>query len=203
MIDTQDLLVVVADSDQQFAIRTLLEKRSKALGLKDLRVSVERHSGRDPGVYNTGVALLGSFGFPDRFKFAMLVIDTEWEDSPGLQGIETRILRDLKTRGWEEKSAVIAIEPEIEAWVWQDSPHIPRVLGRKDSFDDMRQSLKDLWPLELSKPKDPKTVFDRARGRLPRSPALFAQLAEKVSVQRCTDPSFLKFRDQLQIWFSI
>ena len=38
--------------------------------------------------------------------------------------------------------------------------------------------------------------------RLPRSAALYRQLAQQVSLTRCTDASFLKFKVTLQKWFA-
>lgn len=54
------------------------------------------------------------------------------------------------------------------------------------------------------KPVRPKEAMEDALRsvRLPRSSALYRQLAQQVSLSRCTDESFLKLRKILQTWFS-
>jgi hypothetical protein len=53
------------------------------------------------------------------------------------------------------------------------------------------------------KPFDPKLAVEqvlRQAGK-PRSSAIYEQLARRVSLQRCTDPAFVKFTTVLQKWF--
>lgn len=56
-----------------------------------------------------------------------------------------------------------------------------------------------------SKPERPKEAMEQALRmvRLPRSSALYRQLAQQVSLARCTDASFLKFKALLQNWFAM
>jgi hypothetical protein len=53
------------------------------------------------------------------------------------------------------------------------------------------------------KPKRPKEALEQALrlARKSRSSSIFRQLAQRVSVKRCTDPAFLKFKATLQRWF--
>ena len=54
-----------------------------------------------------------------------------------------------------------------------------------------------------TKPKDPKRAVEEALRivRKQRSSAIYLQLAQRVSVHRCVDEAFLKFRKLLQQWF--
>ncbi|MFB3133348.1 MAG: hypothetical protein ACE10K_12585, partial [Rhodothermales bacterium] len=55
------------------------------------------------------------------------------------------------------------------------------------------------------KPQRPKEAVEavlRATDT-PRSSSLYRQLAQKVSLNRCDDPAFLKLKSTLQEWFGI
>jgi hypothetical protein len=39
--------------------------------------------------------------------------------------------------------------------------------------------------------------------RIPRSSKIYGKLASRVSVERCTDASFARFRDVLRRWFPV
>jgi hypothetical protein len=57
----------------------------------------------------------------------------------------------------------------------------------------------------LDKPKRPKEAVEQALRfvRKARSSALYRQLAERVSLRRCTDPAFSKLMRVLRNWFPI
>jgi len=69
----------------------------------------------------------------------------------------------IYTRGWrEDRFAVIVINPELEAWIWQDNVHVEKALGYT-SPPSLRLWLRDegLWPDGLEKPPDPKEAVLR------------------------------------------
>ena len=112
----------------------------------------------------------------------------------------------MQNAGWDNDGiAVVSIEPELEAWVFGVSAgHLEDVIGWSQP-----QSIRD-W-LEINghvsvgeaKPTDPQTAFDemlRLHGKR-RSRSLFANLAQRVSLARCQDRAFQKFRTTLQRWF--
>lgn len=102
---------------------------------------------------------------------------------------------------WDE-SAVVVIDPELEAWVWQDNPNVPVALGAPS---DSRRLLDAAghWPDNQRKPTDPKEALEylRTRHGADRSKAVFRRVAERVSVGGCVDPAFLHLRDTLRDWF--
>lgn len=53
------------------------------------------------------------------------------------------------------------------------------------------------------KPHAPKEAMEAVLrlARLPRSAARYRQLAEKISLDRCSDETFRKLRTTLQTWF--
>jgi hypothetical protein len=54
-----------------------------------------------------------------------------------------------------------------------------------------------------TKPERPKEAMKAAMRQVRKSSSssVFRELAEKVSVHRCTDPAFQKLRDTLREWF--
>ncbi|MEN8217565.1 MAG: hypothetical protein ABFS56_14585 [Pseudomonadota bacterium] len=65
--------------------------------------------------------------------------------------------------GWEkDRFVVIVIDPELEAWMWQDNPHIAKAFGfnKSSSLRDWLCS-QGLWPLDSPKPPDPKLAFEK------------------------------------------
>ncbi|NJL28558.1 MAG: hypothetical protein HC897_12045 [Thermoanaerobaculia bacterium] len=97
------------------------------------------------------------------------------------------------------------LDPELEAWLWSDSPHVDSVLGWKDRNPTLRAWLAEQGFLVegAAKPSQPKEAVEKALRvvRKPRSSALYRQLAERVSFERCTDPAFARFKDVLRGWF--
>lgn len=202
MIASRDLVALVADSHQARVLKTLLSRRWQALGLRliDSPDDVYPHPRSDPGVYHGAEAFLGPFRHSHRF--ALVMLDVEFSGSPGsASAIEKDIQSRLDAKGWENRSQVIAINPELEAWVWSDSPHVEQVLGR--SFPQIRQiaTENNWWPAGSSKPLRPKELLKAVLRPTPVSAAVFGDLAEHVGLQRCVDPSFARLRETLHAWF--
>ena len=99
----------------------------------------------------------------------------------------------------------MAIDPEVEVWVWTDSPHVASVLGWQDQPLPLREWLnREGWLLSgAHKPENPKKAMIEAlrRTQRPRSSALFLELAARVNTNRCIDPAFLKLKEVLRAWF--
>lgn len=99
------------------------------------------------------------------------------------------------------------IEPELEAWVFSDSPHVAEALGWSGRTPDLATWLREggFWEPGRVKPEDPKRAVDEAlrEARVRRSSSIYRTLAGKVSLQRCRDASFLNLRGVLQQWFPI
>ncbi len=104
----KDLVVLVADLQQERTIQTLLEERRFSLGLRPVTFDIFRHPGHDPGVYRqAGVFLAMLTG---QYRYALALLDVAWEGSPGnVAEIEQTVQMDLDRRGWRNRSAVIAL----------------------------------------------------------------------------------------------
>ena len=75
--------------------------------------------------------------------------------------------------------------------------------GRTPALRAWVQSVPGRWRTGEGKPDRPKEAFDAALREVgkPYSPSVFEDLAAKVSINRCVDPAFDKFRSTLQQWF--
>ncbi len=200
--DTIDLVILVADADAEWTVRTLIEKRRHALGIRPVRAKVVRHPHRDAGVRSHGHEFLRQY--VGKADYALVMLDREGSGhehrSPG--EIESDIEARLVQNGWTpEHVAAVVLDPELEAWVWSPSPHVAEVIGLES--DELQAILEQVSLNALNKPERPKEVLEKAlrQSRRPFSARIFQELAESVSLRHCQDRAFGKFRSTLQRWF--
>ena len=114
-----------------------------------------------------------------RASHALVVFDREGSghESDPVSDLEEEVTRRLAAAGWGDRAAAIAIDPELEVWVWSDSPHVDRCLGWEGEQPSLRAWLEEqgMWPPGEPKPQDPKLAVELAlrRARKPRSSALY------------------------------
>lgn len=203
---THDLVVLVPDKHIEHAVRGLLA-RPESLGMRRLapnRVAFHVHPERDPGVFHTGAELLA--GFAHDARHALVVLDQMWSGAPTNRAEELeRLIETRLEPTWATRARCVCISPEVEVWVWSDSPHVAKELGWENP-EQLYEWLtrRGLWSKERSaKPDDPKKAFEAATREkaVPRSSAIFEKLATKVSLERCTDRAFIRLRGTLREWF--
>lgn len=137
---------------------------------------------------------------------ALIVLDEQWDPSPGAEEICEMIEGNMRKSGWErERFEVIVISPELEAWMWQENnPNVADAF-RYRGDPPLRKRLQEdgLWPDGVPKPSDPKEAVRRARiyGKSVSIPVIFKGICSRVSVKGCKDPAFLKMVAALQRWF--
>lgn len=203
MTANKDLFLLLADTDAQYAIETLLN-RPRALGIRPICYDRIRHVGRDAGCRKDCVELLRRY--QRSHAHALVVFDRHgsgWDKRPR-EEIEADRERALADSGWEKRAAVIVLDPELEAWVWSTSPHVAAVLGWKTPETLQAFLQRHRWlETESAKPEQPKEAMEAVlrQARKPRSARIFGELAEKIGLSTCTDPAFAKFRATLQHWF--
>lgn len=200
----RDLLVLVADRNMEMAVRGVLARR-KSLGIRQVTADVRRHPEHDCGCRQGGVEFLSVF--VGQYQHALLVFDREGcgQEDPA-ERIESELEGALATTGWGDHAAVVVPDPELEIWVWSDSPHVERELGWSGRQPTLREWLceKGFLGAGQIKPARPKEAMQAALREVgkSRSSALFAALAERVSLKKCEDRAFLKLRATLACWFS-
>ncbi len=197
-----DLVLLVADANMEQTVKGLLS-RPEALGIRAVTFEVIKHVERDPGCLK-GADLLRLYR--DRYRHALVLFDRE---GSGREGSSREVLeRDLEERlasDWGERARVVVLDPELEAWLWSDSPHVDAVLGWGGRAQSLRSWLVDrnLLVAGAVKPQRPKEAAEKALRQVwkPRSSALYGELARKVSFKRCEDPSFRRLLAILRGWF--
>lgn len=200
---SSDLVVLVPDKDIEQAVGGLLG-RHQSIGIRSpVGVKFIVHPGRDPGVYNTGDALIEPF--VGEARYALIIFDRAWDGAPSADpAVLAETVESRCHPAWADRARCICIEPEVENWVWSDSPHVPSALGWANR-EELRTWLhaRGLWPSGAIKPPDPKAAFEAAtrQKKVVPSSSIFGELAKKVGIQRCQDLSFLRLLGILREWF--
>ena len=202
---TQDLFVLTADADMKALVESLLG-RHHSLRIREIAFDIESYHNHDGGCRTGAVEYLRPF--MTEYRHAIVMFD--WHgcgsESPR-EEIQKEIEKSLEANGWSEgRAKVIVIEPELEAWVWNGSLHVPKTLKwDRGDYDDLRSWLycQELWPKSLSKPPEPKIAMERVlrESRTQKSSRIFAKIGQKVKFSGCTDPAFCEFQSTLRKWF--
>ena len=200
----KDLVSVVADKQIRATLEALLLRR-RALGIGPVEAEILLHPNHDPGCYARPADLLR--GYRQAAEHALIVLDHAWDGVPVTSGAELEALIEekLEQAGMADWAVPVVIEPELEAWVFSNSPHVPEVLGWKGSWSAFRKALdeQNLWTAADAKPADPKAAIQYVLGRTgkSRSASLFRRLARRVNTAGCQDRAFRRLKELLQGWF--
>lgn len=207
-----DLLFLVADKNMAEAVGGLLERDQiyQAIGCApfqfDARRDIKVAAGQnDPGLYVRANELLRPLAA--EYRHAVVIVDEEWEGSPGEEEIVRRLSEHLVNAGWAKESSLpLVVRPEADVWLWSDSPHSATALGWP-SWAELRPALEREGYLaaDRKKPERPKEAAEWALkncGRkAPRSAALYRQVSSRVSVRRCEDTALTRLIEALRTWF--
>ena len=203
---SKDLVVLAADGTIQRTIQTLLEERRDSLGISAISVDFQTHRHRDSGCRTSPGSVINPLR--SRYSKAMVVFDFHGsgERHRTATQLETDLEQELRRAGWgQDEIAVLSIEPELEAWVFGASfQRLEQIIdwSQSQSIRSWLEINDHLFPGEI-KPTDPQAAFDEMlelQGKR-RSRRLFADIARTVSLSRCQDRAFQKFRTTLQRWF--
>ena len=199
----KDLIVLVADKDMKLGMEGLL-KRPGVLGICPMTHDVFAHPQHDPACRLRGHEFLRSFG--RQYAHALVLFDREGCGSDkDRDAIQSDVEGHLRGSGWKDQAAAVVIDPEFEMWVWSDSPHVDSVLG----WDGRQPALRE-WLAQRgflvegeAKPRRPKESLEATLREADRrrSSAIYQELAARVGVQSCVDPSFVRLKLILQAWF--
>ena len=202
---TKDLIVLVPDADMEYTIQALL-RRHQALDIRPIAFDIRRHLQRDAGCrsdchYFLRLCL-------NDYQYALVLFDHEGCGREHITRVEleAEVESRLQANGWTDHCAVIVISPELEAWIWRNSPVVDEALswsGRTPSMREWLRSETAFWSHHHIKAGRPKEALEFAlrKVRKQKSPRLYEYLAKSVAVDRCRDSSFSKFRSVLQEWF--
>lgn len=202
----KDLIILVADKDIKALLEGLLPRLKNMNSTSNFTFVIESHPNRDNGCMNESVEYLRPFC--KTFRHALVIFDKEGsgKEKRGRQAIESSIEEALSKNGWAaETVAAIAIDPEIENWIWVNSANMSKELNWSESKALYAWLQENGWRDEqASKPTRPKEALEAVlrKTRKPRSASIYKNIAEKVSFTKCEDPAFLKLLEKMQLWFS-
>lgn len=201
--ERRDIAFLLADPGMEHVLKGFLSREPhRRLGcgrfLFDPGEDIVVAHTRDPGVYGTALEWLQPFERSHRH--AVVIVDADWEGSPGAVAIREHVSQRLAA-GWKE-FAVIVIEPELEAWLMNDGPHLAKMFRCPEDYREIL-ARAGFWPDGTAKPPRPKEALEylRQRHRARATNAEFGKLAGVMSVRYCQDPAFIQLRDQLRTWF--
>lgn len=201
----KDLVVLVADKNMEYAVKGLLG-RPQDLDIRPVEWDLFVHPRRDPGCLNEAHDFLRPL--KRAYDYVLVLFDHRGSGREGESpdDLAARVRRNLARNGWGDRAEVIVLAPELEVWVWNDSPYVDECLGWADHRPPLREWLvaRGHWPDDVLKPPDPKAAMEAAlyHTRKPRSSAIYLNLVSQVSLQGCTDPAFRRFIQILQRWSS-
>jgi hypothetical protein len=202
----KDLVILVADKNMEFAVMGILS-RFQAINIRSLSFDIYVNPKRDPGCLNISHTILRPY--INYYHYALVFFDREGsgKEELGAEALAQQVENLLARNGWPDRSAVIVIDPELENWIWSDSPQVDLALGWGNSKEDLRSWMTQQGFLQKGKikPNRPKEAVTAALkiARKPRSSAIYQQIAQKVNLQRCSDPAFLKVKNILRTWFAL
>lgn len=203
-MNEKDLVVLAADHNIEQALIGLFT-RPEALGIRSIDVNISVHPQHDPGCALHGVELLSNLS--ELYRYGLLIFDREGSgmEQKQPQEMQNELNREFEDSAWGKRARAIVLNPELEAWVWSDSPHVAVVAGWENRSPPLRRWLFSQGYLQkgATKPERPKEALEAALHavRKPRSASLYRQLAEKVSLRRCKDSAFLELKTILTAWF--
>ena len=126
--NTKDLIILTADKNMRFAVEGLLG-RPQALFIRPVKANFYIHPERDPGCLLRSHSFLGSF--VNQYTHAIVMFDREGcgREHKSRDELEKEVSLRLSQSGWGDRATTIVIDPELENWVFSDSPEIDAVIG--------------------------------------------------------------------------
>jgi len=199
-----DLVVLAADKDQEFALKGLLDGPPKA-GIRQICYKLLTHPQRDPGCFRHSHEILRPYASSARFAIVVLDVDGSGCHTQERAALEAQVESRLAANGWNDRAVCVAILPEVETWIWSQSPRLPQILGWRDRDLSMADWLSEKGYLESGqvKPADPKSALKAVLRQVqkPASSSIFREIAQSISYTTCQDPAFQKLLHTLRDWF--
>lgn len=200
-----DLVVLLPGKDERETFDELLSSRKKSLRIRDVCYELLVHPRRDPGCFHEAPDILQPY--QNRAHYSLIVLDHEGsgQEDRTAEEVAANLKGRMENAGWSNRTEVLVLQPELENWVWSDSPEVDRAIGWEGRNPSLRRWLMDRggWPQGSAKPEKPKECLQAAlrEVQIKRSSAIYRELAARVGLERCQDRGFLTFREVVRAWF--
>lgn len=200
-----DLVVLVADADAEWGIRTLIEKRYRDLGIRPIRAEVLRHPYHDPAVFQEAQEFLRPYLSSASYAVVLLDREGSGQEQKSAKEIERDLEARLHRNGWaaegNPRAIAVTIDPELEVWIcWSEHETLGNVLCIPREM--VQAVLKEVPVTPNGKPQRPKETLEKLlrQGQRPHSPRIYQELAERAEI-RSGERSFDKLLTTLRTWF--
>lgn len=204
-LKTLDLVMLVPGKDERETFAGLLSSRSKSLDIRNIAYEILVHPRRDAGCFHEAPDVLQPYQSFARYSMVVLNHEGSGQEWRPPETVANDLKRRLEISGWAGRTEALILCPEIENWVWSDSPAVDQAVGWRGRHPPLREWLvaKDWCPPGATKPKWPKECLEAAlrEVRMRRSSAIYRELAENVGLTRCQDQGFRAFRETIRAWF--
>lgn len=208
------LAILVPDGAYPLILRALVTARRASLGIRQVELEIIKDAFRD----SSGEAVELLRPYKASCSHALLVRDLHgsgWEDR-GAMRLESHLRAELAASGWAtERCDALVVEPEVEAWLRFDSPHLQKLIKerarRRKSETELlfRDVVQDSVANHgggvnsIGKPHQPKEVFEDLLFHfgIQRSNALYENLAAAEGLKGCKVASFQRLVSLLKNWF--
>ena len=213
MSASEPLVVLVPDGAYPLVLSAFLDQRRPSIGIRKVSYKIVKDMFRDSS--REAIELLRPY--QRLYSHALVIRDLDgsgWETKGSVE-LEASLKEQMLASGWGFGNCeAVVVDPEVEAWLRFDSPHLHRLIRervrRKIEWEDLL-----LQPLidecitneggmnEYGKPLKPKETFEEVLRHfgIQRSNALYGNLAAKESLKGCSIPSFNRLIEILREWF--
>ena len=207
----KDLFVYAADADAVAFLNAILNK-PEALGIRKIRFDIDRNGGRDSGMIKNGAEFVRTERIKNNYRKVILMWDHHGSGRERRQKplqVSQEIQDKLDSFTWEDNSATIVLNPELEQWLWHCEQAVAKHFGmaaeQLQQWCEKYAGEQGVPPADIKK-QNPKGVFQYIMDKcLDRSlkPRDFEEIGRLASIKGLQDcESFRKFTKTLQGWFA-
>ena len=153
----KDLVVLLADKNMEFLVRGLFPRIPDVEQIQPFNFEPLVHPYRDPGIYNDAHDFLRPF--IKRYSYAIVILDHTGcgKEEKTREEVEKDIEDQLIRSGWRNNACAIAINPELENWIWVNEARMEGAISWKNTV-----SLYDwLHKKRLEEARRAKTVSSK------------------------------------------